>query len=315
MKLKKHWFCMLLAMVITCGQAPSSSIADDGDADAKFVVQLDLRAFRKTEIGSTLLNSIEAMAAQEIGSEGDDVLAKVEEAVGFDPLEEIQSIVIRGNDFESPEDNLDIMIQLGETSGNLEGLALAAPGYESEEHGKYTIHRMSEGDMEAFATIHTDSKGDKCVVATTKRSRLMDLLESMGGRSTGKRLASGVFAHVELLKFPKEVYEQDQAANVVRMIKRLYVDVGQKGDELQVDLVLAAQKEKQAEQIKQLADGAKAFVGLFKDEIGDDEDAQMVLSLLERLTVERDEKQVKVHFAVPESMVKDLLHEEMDLSF
>ncbi|MEM8735264.1 MAG: hypothetical protein AAGG44_13620, partial [Planctomycetota bacterium] len=293
---------------------PSTTIADD-DSDAKFVVQLDLRAFRKTEIGSALLKNVERMAAEEIGSEGDDVLAKVEEAVGFDPLEEIQSIVIHGNDFESPEENLDVMIELGDTSGNLEGLVLAAPGYEAEEHDDYTIHRVSEGDMEAFATILTNSKGDKCVVATTKKSRLIDWAESMDGSLTGKRLPSGVFAHVELLQFPKEAYEQDQAANVVRMIKRLYVDVGQQDDELKVDLVLSAQQEKQAEQIKQLADGAKAFVGLFKNEIGDDEDAKMIMSLLERLTVERDDNKVKVHFAVPEAMVKDLLHEEMDLAF
>lgn len=302
-------FCLFLLSGIAFAPALAAK-PDSTESDAKFVVQVDLQSFRATRLGSKILDSVQEMVSVEM--EGKDVEQKVEEALGFDPFEEIQSIVIRGSSFESPEEGLEIMVQLDETTGNLEGLMLALPGYEEKEVDGHTVYGFGEGDMHGFATISETKRGKKAVLAATSQPRLMGLLGDSKDWST-KDLDKGGFLQVKILELPDEVYQQEQAANVAKMLQSLVVNVGQSGDEIELSCVLTAQKKKQAEQILQLAQGAKAFVSLFKEQIGSDEDAQMVMSLLNAVEVDRDGTEVTIQAHLPEKMVVDFLREEADL--
>lgn len=304
---------LALSLFLLSGIAFTPALAakpDSSESDAKFIVQVDLQSFRATRLGSKILDSVQAMVSEQI-KEG-DAEQKVEEALGFDPIEEIQSIVIRGSSFESPEEGLEFVVQLDETTGNLEGLMLALPGYEEQEVDGHTVYSFGEGDMQGVATISETKRGKKAVLAATSEARLMGLLGDSKSWSVNN-LEKGEFLNVQILELPDEVYQQEQAANVAKMLKSILVNVGQYGDEIQLSCTLTAQKNKQAEQIQQLAQGAKAFVSLFKDEIGSDEDAQMILSLLNAVEVDRDENEVTIQAHLPEKMVVDFLREEADL--
>jgi hypothetical protein len=315
------WMLMVLSLGIC--MAPEPGFAQQTmsvPADAKFVVQVDLAAFKDTKLGERLVRVTADMAQHELGGDADDIIAKVSEALGFNPLEEMRTLTIIGSDFEHPEKNLRFAMRLGKTSGNLEGLMLAAPGYQSEQMSGYTIHSAREGDMQAFAVIHTGQDGNKTVLAASHRSDITDMLAALGvGENFRKRnevswsVPEGTFAHVQVLQFPDEVYEHNPPGNLARMIQDLSLSLSEEGDDYRLNLVFSTADEQRAEQFLQLAQGAKALVSLFEEEIKEDEDAKMLMSLLDEVAVTRDDLQVSVKLLVPQQMVVKFLREEADL--
>lgn len=311
---------LILSASLAVGNFASAQTVVDVPEDAKFVVQVDVGQFRDTRLGSKLLKLTQKMAQEEIGSD-DDVMQQIEEALGFNPLEEIQTLTIIGTSFEDPEETLHVLLQMGKTTGNLEGMMLTLPNYSSDEQGGHTIHSAGDGDVRAFATIHQARDGNHVILASSNRSDLMDLLDSVksGERSSGRgrkirnAIPDGIFAQVQILEFPEEVLEHDPPGNIARMVKDVSVTLGEEGEDYAAHVVLTTDTEKRADQILQLAQGLKALVGLFEEEIGDDEEARMALSLLEKVSVERDGTTVTLRAAVPEALIIEFLQEEADL--
>lgn len=305
----------LLPVVPSTGQTARGQTTLAVPEDAKFVVQLDIDTFRETQLGEKLLKLTQQMAQEEIGGESGDVMAQVEEALGFNPLEEIHQLTLIGANYESPEDSLRAILQLGKTTGNLEGLMLALPGYESHEHGDMTIHSVKDNDMEAYAAIHTLGDGRKRIVAATSEDAVNEMLTEGQGkrRQISWTVPKGTFVQVQLLEFPDEVFENEQSSNIAKLLQDVSATIGEKDDNYEVNLTLTTVDEKRAEQIQQLLQGAKALVGLLENEIGDDEDAKMAISLLKQVTVEKDGHAVTVHGAIPEDLIINFLREEADL--
>ena len=167
---------VLVISTVTIGEAQVQS-ADD----AKFAVHLDLKAFRKTELGERMIHAIKKIAAEEISDEnGEQAIEQIEETLGFDPLEEVQSLTVVGTDFDSPERNLRMVLKMRETTGNLEGLLLALPGYDSSEFGDHTIHTAApDGEMRVYGAIHESDSKDKQIVVSTKRADVENMLRMM----------------------------------------------------------------------------------------------------------------------------------------
>ena len=144
----------LIAAVLPLFLITPVGVAQERDADqtgAKFIVQLDLDAFRNSKVGGQLFEAATQAAMQELEDDGEKI-DQIKEALGFDPLTEIHGVTIFGSDFDSPEDHLQLVVRMGKTTGNLEGMVLALPGYESSEYGDYVIHSASpDDDMQVFA--------------------------------------------------------------------------------------------------------------------------------------------------------------------
>lgn len=301
------------ALIAGPTQAQSTVAVPD---DAKFVVQLNVAAFANTELGGKVLELTQKMASEEIGSEDKDVMETVEETLGFNPLEELQTLTIVGSDYESPEEGLRVVLQMKKTTGNLEGMMLGLPGYESYEKEGHTIHTASEDDMAAFASIQEDKSGNKRVVIATSESKLMDLLteqETRIQRQVSWTVPDGTFAQLQVIQFPEDLMDVDQAKNVVKLLENVSVFLGEDGSDFTADVALTATNEKKAEQIEQLVLGVKAMVGLFQDEIGDDEDAKMAMEILDQVSIDREGRTLTVHGSLPEEMMLKFLREEADL--
>ena len=309
--------CVGLLLPVLPSAAPSAigqttlAVPDD----SKFVVQLDVDSFRATQLGKRLLKLTQEIAQKEIGKDGGDVMAQVEEALGFNPLEEIHQLTLIGSDYESPESSLRAILQMGKTTGNLEGLMLALPGYASHESGEVTIHSVKNDDMQAFAAIHSQSDGRKRIVAATSEDAVTDMLSEREGiqRQISWTVPAGTFIQVQLLEFPDEVFDNEQSSNIAKLLSDVSASVGENEDRYEITLKLTTVDDKRAEQIQQLVQGAKALVGLLENEIGDDEDAQMLVSLLKQVTVEKDGHAVTVKGAIPEDLIIKFLREEADL--
>src|SRR5215471_10326205 len=160
-------------------------------ADTKFLLQLDLQAFRATPLGAKLFEIAMEKAKAEIaqgfkGGQGPD-FKKLDEMLGFDPFEEIQRISVSASDFERPDKSLVISIRLRKTTGNLEGLLLGLPGYEAQAYGKYQIYSAApDNETHVFGAIHTDAKGEKSVLFASQREAVVRLLDNLDGKATAE---------------------------------------------------------------------------------------------------------------------------------
>ncbi len=286
------------------------------NAGAKFVVQLDLGRFRDTEVGQRLITATQKMAQQELSSSASDVdfMAKMEETLGFNPLEEIKTITVLGGDYERPEKNMQVVVQMGRTSGNLEGLILAAPGYQSKTVGEMTIHSVQpdSNGPQIHAAIVDGSNGNKTLVAATSEADLRRLAESSPG-SDGSSMPTGAFVHVQVMELPDQIPTDEPPGHIVKMIENVSLTIGSEDDSFVVVAALSVDDEQRAEQMLQLAQGAKAFVGMFEEEFEGDEEMQMLLPLLDSLEVGRESTTVEIKAMVPEAMVIEFLRNEADL--
>ena len=92
--MKEALFTLLgLTLALTAGQAAKVDKINISK-DAKFVVHLDLDAFRASKIGTTMLKKMRQDFSLPEGSEKLDALVEI---IGFDPLTAIQSATLSGN--------------------------------------------------------------------------------------------------------------------------------------------------------------------------------------------------------------------------
>src|SRR5689334_10483394 len=131
----------MLALVLCLPGAASRAEDISVPADTKFLIRLDFQALEKTAIGGKLLEIVKKQIGHESG--GDDKvpsLASIKEMLGFDPFQEIRTVTVSASDYAHPEKSLMASIKMGKTTGNIEGLVLGVPGYQTEDYGKHLIY-------------------------------------------------------------------------------------------------------------------------------------------------------------------------------
>lgn len=320
------WIPCCAAICLLWGAAGATQLIAQGvtlPADTKLVVQLDLAEFSKTTLGERLVKLTSKTAAEEIGTDGENLIAKVHETLGFDPLNEIQSITLAVSSLDrSAVESLSAIVQMGSTTGNLEGLLLALPNYESTEHGEYTLHSVNDGkDIHATATIHADTKDDHWIFIAPTREQLITLLGSnaegdgQGGMEV-KALAAGAFLAAELSEIPSERVRQEPFRNIVGLLRSLKLTVREDGETLQATLNVGTANERKAQQIQQLIQGLSAAASLAfdsVDELKQQEIREAAMATLNSLTVSRDDAEVTVTVSVSTEMIVKFLREEADL--
>ena len=294
---------------------PASAPAQEREttpSGAKFIVQLDLDAFRASRVGSQLFEAATQAAMNELGDD-EEKLDQVREALGFDPLTEIHGFTLFGSDFDSPEDDLQVVIRMGKTTGNLEGMVLALPEYESSDYGDHVIHSAQpDDDMQVFAAIYEDDDGNHSVVAATRRAAVEKMLDTMSEEiSVAPQLAPGAFLSVNILELPMDQIGDGPQENIAKLLRQISLTVSEADENFAIHLSLSTEDEQKAEQLRQMAQGVVAMIGFVQDE-GDD-DLKMVQELLRGLTVQRDEATITLDLEIPTEKVIEFLREEADL--
>jgi hypothetical protein len=305
---------MLGLLASSAGQLPAQERGSMVPEGTKFVVTVDLDAFRASEVGGQLFQAATQAAVQELGDD-ENGLEKIREAIGFDPLTEIHSLTVFGSDFEDPEDNVQLIVRLGDSTGNLEGMILGLPGYEADTYKKYTIHSASpDDDKTVHGAIFTDDAGGKSIVAASQRSAVEAMLDALEADSNAATVAvseSGAFVNVNVLKLPLDQIGDGPQASVAKLMKEISVTIGEADGQFNIELRLGTEDEQKAEQIRQMAQGLVAMIAFVQDE--GDEDLERVQQLLRGLVVERNEASVRMNLKIPSEQVVEFLREEADL--
>ncbi len=314
-----------LALLLTCVaalanlSAQAQSPGDSADAPL-WEVHLDLRKSVASPLGQRIMAMIEKDNPNDI-----EEITKLAEAIGIDPRTDIGEIVVYGNGFA--ETDATIIAQLSQSTGNLEGWILAAPGYRSEDIDNNTLlhsifrsekvydepaygesaRPITAKEQNArvwFALPKHSRSGNYVLVGSFDQNRTVELAKQVLAGSAspipnplqGNTLLS--FYANDLSAVPIDIDENAPGSGIVKIIERLGLQVTSGDDNLGVTLDLSASSAGKARQISQLLTGLKALVQLAPQ---DDPEGQKLSEVLESLVIEHAEGEPHVQASLSTS--------------
>lgn len=317
-------FLLAAALVAAACQHAAVQAADSSvnlPPDAKFVVRLDVAALQKSQVAGQVFEQVKAQVLEEMAKkDGGPTIEQIKEVVGFDPFEEVQSLVVAASDYESPEKSLVAAIKLRKTTGNLEGLMLALPGYGAERYGDHQIHSAKpEEDMEVFGAIHADGDGNRTLVVAAQRASVEKLLDSLDGKTASEseaKIASlgegSPLLAVQVFELPPDIAEEEgPPANIAKIVSSIALQIAEVDGNVNVTTQVVSHDDQQAEQLKQMAQGLVAMVNLKVSSDPEDEKAKHLQRLLQGVAVERNAAKVEVKLSLPGDEVAKLIQEEI----
>ena len=321
---KNLWQSLSLSLILVFSANANAQTSISVPSDSKFVLQIDFQALKSSKVGSSLFEMAKKAAMDEVGKKidaKDMSIDKIKEVVGMDPFEEIQGIVICASDYEKPEKSLLGMVRLKKTTGNIEGLLLALPGYTKSEHRNYEIHAASpDKNANVFGAIHKNSAGNNTLIVGANKSSVTGLLDSLDAKAAeSKSLKSvelssdrKVIAQMQILELPIEKLGKGPQANIAALLSSMLVSVSEEEDELEVRAAMQTGTDKKAEQIRQSIQGLGAMVELFASMDNQDDDVKNVLKFIKKIKVTQDGTAVSVRMRVPSAEIAEMLKKEMN---
>ena len=336
-------FLLLVSSQVMAQTPDGSSGGEPAPLSVPWTVAMNVKRFAESRLGEQLLALAEKEVRREFqqeleGGDLDAMRSKIAELLGFDPLEGVTNVYACGGKslqfnnedkfLEGLATNSVVTITLAGTTGNLEGLALATPGYQSEQYHGATIHSGQLPDIPptVYMAVHKpDGDGANSVVFSFDEKLVKSVLDNLIGRDDETNAAdasnpqrenavSGEYFRASM-KIDEEAIRRigipEQQSAVFKMFRRLYVSVGEEGGSVFVQLELEIINEQRAEQIQQLLQGLLALVEL-PIEIDDEEEFLMLREALKDIEVTRSGSQIECRVQKPVDVLMQLLTPVLD---
>ncbi|BAM04053.1 hypothetical protein [Phycisphaera mikurensis] len=281
MRTRLHALPLLAALALPA----VTSAAAEGAADPVepvWTVGLNMRRAMASPLASSLRLG---MAAN-----GDEAqIDELNETLGLDLAEDVGSIVLFGDDFESGV--FSMVAELGESAGNLEGMMLAMPGYRSDElPGGGLLHHftVNEGagadEMPVWAAVPETAEGYRFVASTDEQN----LRRLAGEASFEKRLAPGRLDGDRILsariaKVPEDAVPEDTfGAAAIKSITSFQMDVTS-GESLALDINLQTPDPTRAKQLQQFL---QSMAGMGQMMLGSQPDSAEIAAMLAGIAIQ-----------------------------
>ncbi|MGI9428848.1 MAG: hypothetical protein ACR2NM_09340 [Bythopirellula sp.] len=305
------------ALAFTCVAAWSTlpalaqPLSSTQPATPLWEVHLNLQKAFASPLGQQIMKMVEKKDPAQI-----EKLGKFAEAIGLDPRTDIGEVVVFGDGFD--ETDAIVIANIGQSTGNLEGWILAAPGYRSEDLDNNTLlHSMNVEEKDArawFALPKHAPSGSYVLIGSLDRDRTTGLARQVlsGSASPIPNPLEGnsilKFFVNDLSSVPMDIDDNDPGAAIVKIVEQIGFDIASDSDNLNMALELSASSAGKARQVSQLLLGLKALVQLAPQE---DADAQKISELLESLTVEHTEGEsnVRASLSTPYRLIEELIAE------
>ncbi len=286
-----------LAISVAAVQAAKIDKANISN-DAKFVVHLDLDAFRASKIGITLLEKIRK-------DEGGEKLNALAELIGFDPLSAIHGATMFGN---GEEDNGILVVKHKADNTKLLAFMKLDEYYRKTEHGKHEIHGAGDrGDGKRGYISFVNATTAVLAASRELAAEGIDLVNGKGAAvkqiptslvSADKKAKNAflvAYANVEDLK------EHIDNETVNQMAKRVAFVMGESDEKFILSISVDALDADAAENMENMVNGLIGFARLNQDENPE------VKDILKGLKVTRNEENVSVHFSVGVNKLFELI--------
>lgn len=293
-------------------------------SDTAFILNLDLQAVRKSEVGGRLLGVVVDKAIEKIAEKGNTdreaALKQVEDILGFNPLEEVKSVTVSAADYEEPENSLIAVVRLGKTTGNLEGLLLGLPEYAVADYEGQQIHSAApEAGQTLYVAFVTEEAGDRRILFSSQRDAVTNLLDQAAGKSATGDAATDFTVEqsdnrlisLKVNKLPADAIEEGPPANIAKILKDASVSIDEADGRVGVNVALAAATEEQAEQLRQMAQGSIAMIQFAQTANPEDQDLKKISGMLKDAVASRDKTNVKVSVQLPAADLAAMIDEKL----
>jgi hypothetical protein len=310
-------------------------------SEVAWFLTIEVKRFAESTFGQRLLGVIE-QAVREETRDLDAILdlktarTKVGQVIGFDPLEGIVSVKVYGtaspfsgrnrNEQEIVEEMATTgvaVVTLSGGTGNLEGLALATPEYQSIKYKGARIHSGKLPDFPPRVFMAVCPPGDgkpSMVVFGLNEDQVKQALDRVTDNAApGPEGSSAAFAPVPKgtllsagLKLDEKTLQvlgvPPQQSAVVKMLQRVAVSLAVEGDSVNLQVAADVVNEERAEQVRQLVEGLVAFVQLPIGELEKEEEFVLLREIFKDVKVTRTGSRVLCSLTKPaDAVFKDLI--------
>jgi hypothetical protein len=296
----------------TQGKATPSEVA--------WFVTIEVKRFTESTFGQRLLGVLEQAVREETKDfnaflDLKTARTKVGQVIGFDPLEGIVSLKIYGtaSPFSGPirteEEIVEKMattgvavVTLSGGTGNLEGLALATPEYQSTKYKEATIHsgKLPDFPPRVFMAVCRQGTGKpSMVVFGLDEDQVKQALDRLTDNAVaGPEGSPAMFAPAPKgtlfsagLKLDEKTLQvlgvPPQQSAVFKMLERVALSLATEGDSVSLQVTADVVNEERAEQVRQLVEGLVAFVQLPIGELEKEEEFLLLREIFKDVKVSR----------------------------
>lgn len=322
-----RYLLLTAALLIGGGWSTTATAAETTyrlPSDSAFLLELNLQAVRGSQVGGKILDIAMEKAIEKLARKGnttrEEALGQVEQIIGFNPLEEVKTLAVSAADYEKPETSLIAIVQLGKTTGNLEGLLLGLPDYQVTEYEGQQIHSAApEAGQTLYVAFVVYEAGNRRIVLSPKREAVTALLDQAAGKAASSEAsrdftieqADDRLLSLKTVKLPEDFKEEGPPANIAKILKDATMNIDETDGRMAIEFALVAGNEQQAEQLRQMAQGFVAMIEFAKTANPDDDKLQKISGLVNDAVTSRDGATVKVGLQIPAAEVTALLEEKL----
>jgi len=285
--MKTLFSIVALTVSVAVGQAAIIDKANISN-DAKFLVHLDLDAFRASKIGTATLKKIRE-------SEGREKLDALVELIEFDPLSAIHGATMFGN---GEEDNGILVVKHKANSAKLLAFMKLNEHYRKTEHGKHEIHGAgdrSDGERGYISFVNQSTAvlapnrelaglGIDLINGKGAATKVPSSLERVANKTKNAFLVA--YADIENLK------DHIDNETVKQMAKRVACSLGESDEKFILSISVDALDADAAENMENMINGLIGFASLNQDENSE------VKDILKGFKVTRNGSNVSVYFSI-----------------
>jgi hypothetical protein len=279
-------------------------------AETKMVAHLDLEAMKNSAFGKKFIDLVLERIIDEIGDRAGVDIPEMDEVVnliGFNPLEEIQTITISATDFEKPETGVLGVVAMKKTVGKMEELLPGLPNYELKTIGEQKVHSISpDGNIRVLLAVPTDSDGNRTLIASANEELLTGQLQRFGNSSSaGAENFSytptpGNLLDVRVSEIPTEGLGEGPQTIIAAMLEEVQLQLTEDSDVLKVVVDLKANSQENADQLNQMLQG---LVPMLQDAISE---------FSQDLNVKREGELVTMSISMNSEKVVELIDQQFD---
>jgi hypothetical protein len=283
------------------------------DADATWVLHIDLENLMQSEFGRHVLND-----PDQFGMDDDDLQDFIRDT-GIDPRQDMTGISVYGRG--EPDEKAIVLITMNDAIDGLIEKMKGEPQYWEIKHKGHVFHGWMEGEDEgALIHVRPRRRGDRLVLVSGDIDALARAADVLDGKQADLRKArdaalqasprDGSLVYAEAIEMPWLEDGENPASAIVRQMSRLVVDLGEDGEDSYLAVTVSADTSEDARNISEVLQGIVAMGRMIG---GSEPELAPLLEISRGLQIQADGRHISIEARYRTGHLAHLLHQVAEL--